>query len=514
MDSFPTATVTAAPPCVMVIFGASGDLTQRKLIPALYNLHRNGFLPNEFAVIGVSGSSLSDETFRERAAASINRHCEDCADVGFLGTATPRLHYVAGRTEDSGTYQRLKERLEQVHASHGTRGNVLVYLAVPPDQFAPIARGLQGAGLITPGGDRAPDGSWFRMVVEKPFGRDLASARALNGELLACMDESQIYRIDHYLGKETVQNLLSFRFLNGIFEPIWNRNYVDHVQVTVAESLGVENRGRYYDTQGALRDIVQNHVFQVLCLIAMEPPSSLGNEEVRNEKVKVLRAMRRPQEEALLRDAVRGQYGAGLLGGETVAGYRDEAHVAPGSATETFAALKLHIDNWRWADVPFYVRTGKRLPARNTQIVIQFRRAPLALLPTETMQHANRLTIQVQPQERIQLRFQAKRPGPGNHLAQVEMAFNYDDLGSDGRATGYETLIHDCMVGNRMLFLRADMVEESWDVLTPVIDLWQALPPRDFPNYAAGSWGPEAAAQMLIRDGRHWIDPEGAGAVT
>ena len=256
MDSQQNNAVAPAPPCVMVIFGASGDLTQRKLIPALFNLHRNGFLPNEFAVVGVSGSSLNDDSFRERAAASIRLHCEDCDDPGFLGEAMPRLHYLAGRTEDPDTYVRLKALLLRVHASHGTRGNVLVYLAVPPDQFAPIARGLHQTGLIAPGGDRAPDGSWFRMVVEKPFGRDLASARALNGELLACMDESQIYRIDHYLGKETVQNLLSFRFLNGIFEPIWNRNYVDHVQVTVAESLGVETRGRYYDTQGDRKSVV------------------------------------------------------------------------------------------------------------------------------------------------------------------------------------------------------------------------------------------------------------------
>jgi len=499
-----TAAVQPAEPCVLVIFGASGDLAQRKLIPAIYNLHRNGFLPERFAVVGVSGSPLTDEEFRGRVDDSVRRHCADCSDLEFAGSSGHRFHYVSGRIEAADTYARLKDRLSEVHAAHGTRGNTVVYLATPPDHFATIAEGLNGAGIVTRGSN---DVGWTRLIVEKPFGHDLASARELNLRLRACLEESQIYRIDHYLGKETVQNLLAFRFLNGIFEPIWNRNYVDHVQITVAEMLGVENRGRYYDTSGALRDIVQNHVFQVLCLIAMEPPSSLANEEVRNEKLKVLRAMRRPVGEDLLRSAIRGQYGPGTIDGEPVSGYRDEPLVALESATETFAALRFDIDNWRWAGVPFYVRTGKRLPTRSTQIVIQFRQAPLPLVPMETMQHANRLTIQVAPEERIQLRFQAKSPGPGMRLSQVEMAFSYRDLGGDGLATGYETLLHDCMIGERMLFLRADMVEEAWDVLTPVLDLWKALPPRDFPNYAAGSWGPVGADELLARAGRHWIEP-------
>lgn len=488
----------------MVIFGASGDLTQRKLIPALYNLYRNGFLAREFAVIGVSGSSMSDEDFRARATSAVQRHCADCGDLTFLEASRHRFHYIGGRIEEPSTYAQLKVRLDEVHAQHGTRGNTLFYLAVPPEHFANIVSGLANAGLISEHAVKLP---WSRVIIEKPFGRDLDSARQLNRALARHLDESQIYRIDHYLGKETVQNLLAFRFLNGIFEPIWNRNYVDHVQITVAESLGVENRGRYYDGQGALRDIVQNHVFQVLCLVAMEAPSSLSNEEVRNEKVKVLRAMRRARAEELLRDTVRGQYGGGEVGGSAVPAYRDEQYVATGSTTDTYAALKLHIDNWRWSDVPFYVRTGKRLPTRATQIVIQFRRAPLALVPMETMQHANRLTIHVQPEERIHLRFQAKQPGPGMNLSQVEMQFSYRDLGGDGLATGYETLIYDCMNGERMLFLRADMVEEAWDVLTPVLDYWQALPPRDFPNYRSGTWGPESANELLARDGLHWIDP-------
>ncbi|MEO8037865.1 MAG: glucose-6-phosphate dehydrogenase [Betaproteobacteria bacterium] len=499
--------VQRAEPCVLVIFGASGDLAQRKLIPALYNLHRNGFLPERFAVVGVSGSSLTDEEFRVRVDDSVRRHCADCSDLDFSSSSGHRFHYLSGRIETADTYARLKQRLGAVHEEHGTRGNTVVYLATPPDHFATIAEGLDAAGVLT----RTANGTgWTRLIVEKPFGHDLESARELNRRLRACLDESQIYRIDHYLGKETVQNLLAFRFLNGIFEPIWNRNYVDHVQITVAEMLGVENRGRYYDTSGALRDIVQNHVFQVLCLIAMEPPSSLANEEVRNEKLKVLRALRRPVGEDLLRNAIRGQYGPGSIDVEAVAGYREEPHVAPESATETFAALRLDVDNWRWAGVPFYVRTGKRLPTRSTQIVIQFRQAPLPLVPMETMQHANRLTIQVAPEERIQLRFQAKSPGPGMRLSQVEMAFSYRDLGGDGLATGYETLLHDCMIGERMLFLRADMVEEAWDVLTPLLDLWTALPPREFPNYAAGSWGPASADELLMRDGRHWVEPGNA----
>jgi glucose-6-phosphate 1-dehydrogenase len=489
-------------PCALVIFGASGDLTRRKLVPSLYNLSRVALLPAEFAVVGVASSTLDDEAFRGRAVQAIREHCADCSDLGFVSSARHRFHYVAGDFDDPATYAQLAARLGEVERTHGTRANLLFYLATPPQFFGPIARRLGEAQLV--GGPHDP-GHWTRLVVEKPFGRDLDSARALDAEIHAAFDESQVYRIDHYLGKETVQNILAFRFLNGIFEPIWNRNYVDHVQITVAETLGVEGRGRYYESAGALRDIVQNHLFQLLALVAMEAPSSLDHDEVRNEKVKVLRALRGLGEREVLADAVRGQYAAGAVDGEQVPGYREEPHVAPDSGVETFAALKLHVDNWRWADVPFYLRTGKRLAGRSTQVAVQFRRAPLPLLPTDTMRHANRLTISIQPDERIQLRFQAKRPGPGMALAQVEMGFAYDDLGGDRLATGYETLLHDAMRGDPMLFLRSDMVEEAWRAVAAILDVWQTRRPRDFPNYAAGGWGPRAAEELLAREDRHWV---------
>ncbi|MET0680671.1 MAG: glucose-6-phosphate dehydrogenase [Burkholderiales bacterium] len=497
----------SADACTLAIFGASGDLTRRKLIPSLYNLSRANLLPRDLAVVGVASSPLSDDAFRRRATEAIREHCADCSDLEFVSSTQHRFHYVAGGFDDPATYARLAERLEEIDRARGTRANLLFYLATPPQFFGVIARRLGEAKLV----GRADDAArWTRLVVEKPFGRDLESARALDAEIRSAFEESQIYRIDHYLGKETVQNVLAFRFLNGIFEPIWNRNYVDHVQITVAETLGVEQRGRYYEGAGALRDIVQNHLFQLLTLVAMEAPSSLEHDEVRNEKVKVLRALRALDERGVLEDTVRGQYGPGTLGGESAPAYRAERDVAPDSAVETFAALKLNVDNWRWADVPFYLRTGKRLAARHTQITIQFRRAPLALVPTDTMRHANRLVIGIQPDERIQLRFQAKRPGPGFELAPVEMAFAYADLGGDSLSTGYETLLHDAMRGDPMLFLRRDMVEEAWRALTPVLDVWQALRPRDFPNYAAGSWGPRAAEELIARDGRHWIAPVGA----
>jgi len=487
-----------------VIFGASGDLTRRKLIPSLYNLSRVGLLPPDFAVIGTAASTLSDDAFRDRAAEAIREHCADCSDMGFVSAARHRFHYVPGGFDDPATYAGLARRLGEVERTHGTHANVLYYLATPPQFFGPIARRIGAAKLVASPHESA---RWTRLIVEKPFGRDLESARALDAEIHAAFDESQVYRIDHYLGKETVQNILAFRFLNGIFEPIWNRNYVDHVQLTVAETLGVEGRGRYYEGAGALRDIVQNHLFQLLALVAMEAPSALDHDEVRNEKVKVLRALRPLGERDVLADAVRGQYAAGTVDGAAVPEYRKESDVAPDSGVETFAGVKLHIDNWRWADVPFYLRSGKRLAARSTEVVVQFRRAPLPLLPTDTMQHANRITISIQPDERIELRFQAKRPGPGLELAQVEMAFTYAELGGDRMSTGYETLLHDAMRGDPMLFLRRDMVEEAWRAVAPILDVWQALRPRDFPNYPAGSWGPKAAEELVARDGRHWIAP-------
>ncbi|HLK11136.1 MAG TPA: glucose-6-phosphate dehydrogenase [Candidatus Binatia bacterium] len=500
------AEVRPADPCALVIFGAAGDLTRRKLLPALHNLARNGLVTRDLAIVGVAMDPLTDETFRARLAEAARELGPAGVDAGVLAAQQARCFYVAGRFDDPAAYARLRDRLAEVHRGGPTGGNTLFYLATPPAFFATIAEQLGAAGLV-----RAPGtaGGWTRLIVEKPFGRDLASARELNRRLLAVFDEAQIHRIDHYLGKETVQNILLLRFLNGIFEPIWNRRYVDHVQLTVAETLGVEGRGGYYETAGALRDIVQNHMLQLVCLVAMEPPISLVGEAVRDEKVKVLRAIR-PLTAAELREAtVRGQYGAGRIDGTAVPAYRDEPSVARDSVTETFAALRLFIENWRWAEVPFYLRTGKRLAAHDTEIVVQFRRAPLALLPPEAgPQQPNRLTIHIQPDERITLRFEAKRPGPHLRMTPVEMQFAYDDLEGDSRSTGYETLLYDCMVGDPMLFHRADMVEAAWTVVTPILEAWAASPPRDFPNYAAGSWGPAVADALLARDGRRWVPPE------
>jgi glucose-6-phosphate 1-dehydrogenase len=416
------------------------------------------------------------------------------------------MHYVRGDFGDPAAYAQLREVLTHVATECGTGGNVIFYLATPPQFFDQIATQLGAAGLV-----KQPDNptGWTRIVIEKPFGRDLESARELNRQLLSIFQERQIYRIDHYLGKETVQNILLFRFVNGIFEPIWNRRYVDHVQLIVAEQIGIENRGAYYDQAGALRDIMQNHMFQLLCLVAMEPPISFDGEAVRDEKVKVLHAIKPMSPEQILNCTVRGQYGPGTVDGTRVPGYRDEPNVSPTSTTETYAAVKLFVENWRWADVPFYLRTGKRLACHDTEIVIQFRRAPLLLLRDTAAEQVqpNRLTIHVQPDERITLRFQAKQPGPAIHLVPVDMEFAYSQLGALGPSTGYETLLYDCMIGDSTLFHRDDMVEAAWQVATPILDVWKALPPRDFPNYPAGTWGPSAADALINRDGRKWIEP-------
>jgi glucose-6-phosphate 1-dehydrogenase len=489
-------------PCVLVIFGGAGDLTKRKLAPSLYNLARAGLLNERFAVIGVSMNELGDDEFRQAMTEAVQQFGSGF-DATLWEPMRRNIGYVQGRFDDPAVYAELGTRLVKAAEACGAPANALFYLATPPQFFGVIGEQLGRSGLVKSPDDPA---GWSRVIVEKPFGRDLDSARALNRQLLAAFDESQIYRIDHYLGKETVQNVLTFRFLNGIFEPIWNRRYVDHVQMIVAETLGVEGRGGYYETSGALRDILQNHMFQLLCLVAMEPPLSLGADDVRNEKVKVLHAIRRLSDEEILRDVVRGQYGAGAIAGAEVPAYRAEPSVAADSNTETYAAMKLFIENWRWADVPFYLRTGKRLAKHDTEIVIQFRRVPLRLCPEDTALPPNRLTIHIQPDERITLSFQAKRPGPGLDLAPVQLQFAYNELEGHAAGTGYETLLYDCMIGDSMPFHRADMVEEAWKVVTPILDVWRALPPRDFPNYAAGSWGPANAEALLTRDGRSWID--------
>jgi glucose-6-phosphate 1-dehydrogenase len=410
------------------------------------------------------------------------------------------MHYLSGSFDDPATYPKLKELLEKIDKDYSTRGNYFYYLATAPDAFGPIVESLAQNGLMD------QTNHWRRVIIEKPFGHDLDSARSLNQQLLKVCDEKQIYRIDHYLGKETVQNILALRFANGIFEPIWNRRYIDHVQISVAETVGVEKRGGYYDTAGALRDMVPNHIMQLITLTAMEPPVSFRADSVRDEQSKILHAIQPLSAEEVLIRSVRGQYGEGVIAGKRVPAYRAEPGVPPDSRTETFVAMKLLIDNWRWADVPFYLRTGKRMAVRNTHIVIQFRRAPFVLFrdtPVENLM-PNQLVLHIQPEEGISLRFAAKAPGALMRLGTVDMNFEYADYFGSQPSTGYERLLHDCMIGDATLFQRADMVEAGWCVVSPLLDVWRALPPRHFPNYAAGSWGPKEADELLERDGRRW----------
>ncbi len=491
-----------AGPCAMVIFGASGDLTKRKLIPALYNLSRQRLLSGEFAVIGFARSPGTTESFRAQMREDLKRFCECVPDPGLWDWVESRIHYVSGDAQDPSSLQGLAGMLSELEHDHGTRGNILFYLATPPQQFGPIVRALDQAGLA-----REEPGRWRRVIVEKPFGHDLASARALNEELRSVLSEGQIYRIDHYLGKETVQNLLVFRFSNGIFEPIWNRRYVDHVQITVAETLGVEGRGGYYEGAGALRDMVPNHICQLVSLVGLECPISFDADAVRDEQSKLLRAIQPLSDEAVLSHCVRGQYGAGRPGGKRLPDYRAEPGVSPRSSTETFVALKLEIDNWRWKDVPFYLRVGKALPRRVSEIVVQFKRPPFALFRGTAVEKlsANRLVIRVQPDEGIQLHFGAKIPGATMRLGTVDMDFRYADHFGTEPATGYERLLYDAVLGDQTLFQREDMVEAGWAVVQPLLDVWQALPARQFPNYAAGTWGPRESEQLLERDGRRWL---------
>jgi len=507
----PNAEQETADPCVLVIFGATGDLTKRKLMPALYNLARSGLLPDGLAVLGFARRVRTTEAFRRDLTEAMQRFGPQPLDTGLCERIVARVTYYAGDYGDPAAYAGMRQVLEQMDAERGTRGNYLFYLATPPEVFAEVARQLSAAGLAR---SSQPFQGWRRIVVEKPFGHDLGSSRVLNGELQSAFDESQIFRIDHYLGKETVQNVLVFRFANGIFEPIWNRRYIDHVQITAAESVGVEGRGGYYERAGALRDMIQNHLFQLLALVAMEPPISFDGDAIRDQKVRVLQAIKPMDDEEIIRQSVRGQYGSGLIDGMSVPGYREEPSVARQSATETFAALKLNVENWRWADVPFYLRTGKRLARRDTEIVIQFRRAPVLLFRSAGAAglEPNRLVLHIQPDERIEVQFQAKRPGAIVRLAAAGMNFCYGDLGESVLSTGYETLLYDVMIGDATLFHRADMVDAAWRVATPILDVWGALPPRDFPNYTAGSWGPAAADKLLVRDQRAWLIPEQGGS--
>jgi glucose-6-phosphate 1-dehydrogenase len=490
-----------ADPCVMVIFGASGDLTKRKLIPALLNLATAKLLPEAFAIIGFASNEFTTESFRSQLTEDIKQFASCPVTPEMWDWFLKRIYYIRGDFQDAAAYKALKDQIAAVEKTHNVPGNHFYYLAVAPRFFGEVVRQLGDAGLA-----QEVNGRWARVIIEKPFGRDLESAKVLNCEIKQILEERQIYRIDHYLGKETVQNIMIFRFGNGIFEPIWNRRYIDHVQITASETVGVERRGGYYDTAGALRDMVPNHLFQLVSLTAMEPPISFHADAVRDEQAKALHAVQVPTPEEVLTMTVRGQYGEGQVGDEHALAYRSEVKVAPDSGTETFAGLKLRIDNWRWADVPFYLRTGKRLAKRTTEIAIQFKRAPFQLFrdtPVENLE-SNRLVLYIQPEEGLSLRFGAKIPGPIMHMGSVEMKFNYVDYFGRTPSTGYERLIYDCMVGDATLFQRADMVEAGWSVITPILDVWKALPPRSFPNYASGSWGPKEADDLLARDGRSW----------
>ncbi|HEB86937.1 MAG TPA: glucose-6-phosphate dehydrogenase [Gammaproteobacteria bacterium] len=497
-------TALPAPSCVMVIFGAAGDLTKRKLFPALYYLSVANRLPERFAVLGVSREALSSEQYRELMNTESRVHLDGDYSAEVWDRLVQCCHYLQGDFRDPEAYEALAKKLSELDDQCQTGGNYLFYMATPPAFFGDIAEQIVNAGLA-----HEDEGHWRRLVIEKPFGHDLQSARALNRKLLDMFNERQLYRIDHYLGKETVQNFLAFRFANGVIEPIWNRRYIDHVQITVAEPLGVENRASYYEGAGALRDMIPNHLLAVLAMIAMEPPISFDADEIRDEQARVLRAIQPLTPEDVLTHTVRGQYTSGVMAdGMQVPAYRQEAGVAADSQTETFVAMSLMIDSWRWAGVPFYLRTGKRMPGRFTEIVVQYKHAPNTAFKHSIMKNKhvepNVMVLRIQPSEGISLGINAKVPGQVMQLSPVEMNFSYDDYFGDEPSTGYETLIYDCMKGDPTLFKRADIIETAWQLVEPILDVWTALPPRDFPNYAAGQWGPSAADELLQRDGRAW----------
>jgi glucose-6-phosphate 1-dehydrogenase len=499
-------------PTTMVIFGASGDLTKRKLVPALYSLARDRLLPPIFNVVGVARRDIGDEPFRKAMREATDKFARRRPVEDELWRSfSDGLFYVAGTFEDPATYARLKKRLAEIDAQRDTAGNRVFYLSTPPSEYPIIIKQLGAAGLINRERGAAP---FTRVIIEKPFGHDLESARALNREVHDVLREDQTYRIDHYLGKETVQNILAFRFANGIWEPLWNGRYIDHVQLTVAEAIGVEGRGGYFEQAGILRDMVQNHMFQFLCLSAMEPPVAFEAEAVRDEKLKVLRSLRAlpASAEEMSRVVVRGQYGKGFVNGQEVIAYRDEQGVAKNSTVETYVAIKLHIDNWRWAGVPFYLRAGKALPKRVTEIAIHFKRAPHAIFREQATrgrlaEEPNVLSIRIQPDEGISLKFFSKVPGPTMELLPVPMEFRYGTSFGAEPPEAYERLILDCLLGDSTLFTRGDEVEASWAWIDQIERAWAASPPPPFPNYAAGTWGPPEAARLIEADGRVWRKP-------
>jgi glucose-6-phosphate 1-dehydrogenase len=493
--------------CTLVIFGASGDLTRRKLVPALWSMFQSRVLPEPFAVVGVGRSEMSNEQFRARMREAIT----DFARVQppsqkVWDRFAQALFYYSGDPADAALYDGLGRYIAKVEQERSTGSNRLFYLATPPSIYPSVVTRLGAAGL-----NRPPDGNsgWVRIIIEKPFGRDLASSHALNQVVTSVFAEEQVYRIDHYLGKETVQNILVFRWANGIFEPLWNRNHVDHVQITVGESIGVENRGAYYEEAGALRDMIQNHILQLLCLVAMEPPVTFDAGPVRDEKTKVMHAIRPIAADEVDRLAVRGQYGPGFVGGQRVVGYREEKGVSAQSITETYAALRLEVDNWRWAGVPFYLRTGKRLAKRASEIAVQFKRTPHLVFRRnpEILAEPNLLILRIQPDEGMSLTFGAKLPGPDLRIRPVEMDFDYGRAFGGEPPEAYERLLLDAMKGDATLYARGEWVDLAWELLTPVLDTWAVGDPQMFPNYEAGGWGPAEADSLIERAGRSWRRP-------
>ncbi|HZU31615.1 MAG TPA: glucose-6-phosphate dehydrogenase [Candidatus Angelobacter sp.] len=500
-EQTPSGSPPPTGPCVMVIFGGTGDLTARKLFPALYNLAKSKLLSSDFAIVGVGRNDYSPEEYRKIMGEKLQNFATGKVEPELRDWLLERTYYVCGLFQDKQLYTNVAQVLSEADKKHNTQGNYFFYLATSPAFFGDIVDHLGESQLAC-----EKDGHWRRVVFEKPFGSDLQSAKDLNRQVSKVLTERQIFRIDHYLGKETVQNILVFRFSNGIFEPIWNRRYIDHVQITVAETVGVEQRGGYFDMAGTLRDMVPNHLFQLVSLTTMEPPISFSSGSVHDEQSKILHAIQPFTEEDVIHCAVRGQYGNGVIKGEKVPAYRAEDGVPPDSKTETFVAFKLKIDNWRWAGVPIYLRTGKRLAKRHTEVAVQFKRAPLVLFrdtPVNSLD-ANQLIIHISPDEGISMRFGAKIPGAQMKVGNVEMDFNYSDYFGVDANTGYEVLLYDGIMGDQTLYQRADMVEAGWSVVDPILDVWKALPARNFPNYAAGSWGPEEATDIIARDGRSW----------
>ncbi|HEV3419032.1 MAG TPA: glucose-6-phosphate dehydrogenase [Candidatus Acidoferrum sp.] len=494
---------TTAEPCTVILFGASGDLAKRKVIPAMYDLAQHNSLGERYAIIGFARTPMTDESFR----ATIGEAAKTISEVGPIDPAkwndfSSNLYYSAGEYGDLNSFARLAKRLAEIDAEKKLGGNRLFYLSTPPEVYPDIVEQLGRAGLARP----TNPNSWVRIIIEKPFGRDLASARELNKIVLNVFEEKQVYRIDHYLGKDTVQNLLVLRFGNGIFEPLWNRNYVDHVQITAAETLGVERRGGFYETAGALRDMIQSHVLQLTSLTAVEPPASFDATAVRNEKLKVLQSIRPYDLEMVAQSVVRGQYAPGTVNAKKVAGYRDEPGVNPNSRAETFVAMRVLIDNWRWAGVPFYLRTGKRLAKRTTEIMIQFRCAPHIVFREREVE-PNRLVLNIQPDEGISVSFGAKRPGTEMSIGNVTMNFSYREAFGGASRSAYATLVNDCLRGDATLFDRGDSVEAAWSLVDPILDVWGAARTATVPIYPSGTWGPKESDQLLERDGRQWYNP-------